>query len=140
MAKDHYTPSEIRYTKAQVLWLLRHLLLICSGFWPPQTSGYNIDAGIRGGHSSHAPFETPIAIGAELTDRLEKCGIDGLILVAIECWGMSPESLSKYFRSPVWVINKRRKRALRYVASGPVRRWQDTKKRRAISYEEFKRR
>ena len=136
---DWHSPGEIRFTQRQVLWLLQNLGTLREGHWPPEASNY-VD--IQGkkiiGHK--APFTTPIEYAAEIEKRLEKCGIDGLILEAIESWGKSIESLSSYFRMKEWVIRKRYVWALRYVASGPARRWHTSKKRKAETYWEFKER
>lgn len=65
--------------------------------------------------------EEQASIAAEIETRLEKAGIDGLILEAIECWGKSEESLAKYFSMPVWSIRKRANNALRYISGRKVR-------------------
>ena len=136
--KDYYSPGEIRFTVQQALWLIRNLETLRSGQpWPPEASNY-ID--IPGTRSGLAPFETPILYAVEIEDRLEKCGEDGLILEAIESWGKSTESMAKYLKMPEWSIKKRRKAALGYVASGPARRWHNTKKRKAETYQDFKKR
>lgn len=142
--KDWYSPGEIRFTVQQALWLVQNLEFLGKALiWPPEASNY---INIPGTKSSRrrAPFATPIEYAAEIESRLEKCVVDripdGLILEAIECWGKSPASLASYFLMPEWSIMKRRKRALGYIASGPDRRWHNIKKRRAESYEDFKKR
>ena len=138
-AKDWYSPGEIRFKVREALWLIQNLASLEHGNWPPDASNYVDIIGRRSGRK-RAPFETAALFYTEITSRLERCGIDGLILLAMECWGMSAESLAKYFRMPVWSIMKRRKTALGYVASGPARRWHNTKKRKAESYQHFKKR
>ena len=139
MKKDWYSPGEIRWTVHQVLWVIRNLGSIQLGHWPQEASNYIDTQSIMGGRYK-TTFETAIDVSAEITDRLEKCGPDGLILLAIECWGLSDDSLAKYFSMPIWSIRKRRKLALGYVASGPARRWLDTKKRKAESYKDYRQR
>lgn len=134
--KEWYAPREIIFTRATTLWLIQNLGSLRTGYWPPEASNY-ID--IPGGnHSKKAPFTTPIEYAAEIESRLEKCGIDGLILEAIECWGKSESSMANYFKRPLWSIMKSYKLALRYVSSGPARRWLNSRKRIAVSYKEFK--
>ena len=130
-AKEWYSPSEIIFTRNTALWLIKHLVLLREGYWPPEASNY-ID--LPGTGSKKAYFETPIQYAAEIEARLEKCGLDGLILEAIECWEKSVASLANYFQKPEWVIYKRRKMALDYIASGFERKWHDTKKRRGKLY------
>lgn len=137
MAKNWYSPGEIHFSIQTVLWLIRNLGSLRDGHWPPEASNY-ID--IPGTKSSRhrAPFATPVEYAAEIETRLEKCGIDGLILEAIECWDKSVVSMASYFRMPEWSIRKRRKSALGYVASGPARRWHHIKKRKGETYQNFK--
>lgn len=141
--KDWYSPGEIRFTVQQALWLVRSLGSLRGGQWPPEASNYINIPGTKS-RRKRAPFATPIEYAVEIESRLEKCVVDripdGLILEAIECWGKSPESLATYFKMEVWSVMKRRKSALGYVASGPPRRWHDTKKRKGEAYPEFKRR
>ena len=140
--REWWSPREIKFTRHQVLWILEYAGTLMEGRWPadPTPSGYIDLSTIRKKGSKEAYFIRPIEVIAEIETRLEKCGIDGLILEAIECWGKSEESLAKYFKMPVWSIRKRRKNALGYVASGPVRRWHDKRKRKSESYQEFKER
>lgn len=138
MTKDWYSPGEIHFTRDTALWLIRNIAYIKREVeWPPEASSY-IDNFINKSSSHKAPFITPIEAVAEITDRLEKCGLDGLILLAIEGWGESESSMAAYFRKPEWTIRKRYKQALRYVASGPARRWHTTKKRQGETYDDFK--
>jgi len=137
MDREWYSPGEIRFKVRETIWLLQNLPLLEEGHWPPEATNY-IDIG--GGRSNKAPFITAAEYFVEITSRLERCGIDGLTLLAMECWGMSAESLAKYFKIPEWSVNKRRKTALSYVSSGPARRWMTTKKRKGETYQEFKKR
>ena len=138
-AKDHYSPGEIRFTVQQALWLIRNLAELRLGYWPADASNYIDIPGTRSG-LRRAPFETPIGYAVEIQARLERCGIDGVILEAMESWNKSPESMSQYLNIPEWSIRKKRKSALGYVASGPARRWRQTKKREAENYHDFKER
>jgi len=135
--KDYYSPGEIRFTRAETVWLIQNLTTLRSGQWPPEASGYT-DTGGRRGRSHKAPFQTAAEYYAEITDRLEKCGRDGLMLEAVECWGKSEESMAKYFGLTDWFVKKSLKRALNYVASGPARRWHNTRKRKGQTYEQYR--
>ena len=139
MDKDFYSPGEIRFKVREALWLIQNLETLQAGRWPPDSSNY-VDIGGRKQPSHKAPFETAAEFYAEITDRLEKCGQDGLILEAIEAWGKSEESMAKYLKMPVWSVQKRAKQALSYVASGQARRWHNTPKRKGEDYQTFKKR
>ena len=136
--KNWYSPGEIRFTRREALWLIQNLQILGSGLYPPEASNYVDIQGKTGRHK--APFETAADYYAEITSRLEKTGVDGLILEAIESWGKSVTSLSRCLDMPEWSIIRRRSNALGYVASGPARRWHKSKRRAAESYGEFKRR
>ena len=137
--KEWYSPGEIRFKVREVLWLIQNMESLQNGHWPPEASNYVDIFGKKSGRHK-APFITAADYYIEITDRLEKCGQDGLILEAMEAWGKSAESLSKYLGMPVWSVFKRRKSALGYVASGPGRRWHKSTKREPESYKDFKKR
>lgn len=115
-----------------MLFLIKNLPQLKEGYWPanPAESGYvDLPLARKGKARSHrAYFETPAEYAAEIETRLEKAGIDGLILEAIECWDKSAASMASYFRMPEWSIRKRAKNALRYISG-----W----RRRKQSYKEF---
>ncbi len=132
---DWYSPGQIRFNRRSALWLIQNLGILLGGRWPQEASNY-VDIYAKRS-SSKASFVTPIEYAAEIELRMEECGEDGLILEAMECWGKSEESMSKYLGIPVWSVRKRLKSALAYMASGPDRRWHDTKKRQGKTYREF---
>ena len=116
MAKDFYAPREIRFTRNQVLWLIKNLSTLRSGYWPTEASSY-IDLPLRKKTSRRgAYFTTPVEYAAEIETRLEKCGLSGLILEALEGWDKTVASLSVTFRVSEWVIQRRRRQALAFVA------------------------
>lgn len=140
MAKDFYFPKELHFTRRTARWVIQNLGSLRSGYWPSDVSNYtDIPIGKRTA-GRQAPFITPVECAIEITERMEKCGIDGLILLAMECWGESPEALARYLGLAEWSVKKRCGKALNYVASGPDRRWHDTKKRKGETYEQFKNR
>lgn len=127
-----WPPDKITFHHRQILFLIKNLPQLREGCWPanPAGSGYidlpMVKKGKTRSHKSY--FEIPTGIATEVEARLEKCGIDGLLLEAIECWGKSEQSLAKHLGMPVWSIRKRANNALRYV-SGLNRKNQ--------SYKEF---
>jgi len=138
-----FSPGQIRFTVKTSRWLIENLHTLQLGTWPSDASNYT---DLPGTPSGKAPFITPAEYYVEISSRLERCGIDGLILLAIDCWGESIEAMARYLRKETWVIRKRRKLALGYVASGPVRRWHDKYnkkgelKREAETYKDYKER
>uniref|UniRef100_A0A6M3J7F3 Uncharacterized protein n=1 Tax=viral metagenome TaxID=1070528 RepID=A0A6M3J7F3_9ZZZZ len=138
--KDWYSPSEIRFNRQQCRWLIENLVYLRDiQKWPNQETGYMDNPE---GHTTSlkAPFLTPVEYAIEISQRLEKCGIDGLILLAMVCWGETEDNLARYVGKSPTTIAKKGKMALGYVASGPVRRWINSKKRPAETYYEFRQR
>ena len=140
---EYYKPNEIRYTRNHCLWLLHNLVELRNGQrW--LVDPHQAESTSQPNPSSNANFVAAIEFVAEITERLEHCGRDGLILLAMECYGESEYSLSKYMGIPAWSVLKRSKSALSYVASGMNRRWHDVKnkdgtmKRKGETYAEFK--
>ena len=78
MIEEYYRPREIRYTREQVIWLLRTVLF--HDTWPSdhKETGYTGGKNRTVGH--HANFETVKMIIGELNARLRLCGIAGLYL------------------------------------------------------------
>ena len=82
--KDWYSPGaiEARYSKPQIKWLMPHLSLLRSGVYPRATkeTGYT-DAGIsKAPIKAVAKFEVPARIAAELDGRIQRAGVDGLMM------------------------------------------------------------
>ncbi len=135
--KVWYAPREMQFTRYQTEWALEHLAELRIGLWPPEASNYiDLSLGERGG-KTNASFVVPVEIAAELEVRLEHTGIDGIMLEAIVSWGKSEQSVAISFSMSIWTVRKRCKQALRYIASGPNRRWHNTKKRKAVTYKEY---
>ena len=78
MKPEYYKPGEIRYSKEQVLWLLRNVLFQDS--WPSDhmETGYSGGKGHTVGHQAN--FEMIRMIIGELNARLRQCGKAGLYL------------------------------------------------------------
>ena len=116
MKDDWYSPKEIKFTRRQVLFLIKNLPTLQLGVWPTDFSHY-IDQpiGKRTG-KKRGYFETPVEYAAEIMIRLERAGLDGLILEAIDCWEKSVASMAAYFRLQEWTIAKRRKQGLAFVS------------------------
>ena len=115
MVKEFYSPREIKFTRAQCLWLIWHLSELREGYWPTDAAHYDLHIG-KGTVQRKAYFEVPEDYAAEIEIRLERAGLDGLVLLCIECWEMGRESLGSYLGVSEWVIGRRRRRALTFVA------------------------
>lgn len=108
-----WAPREIYFTREQVIWLFEHLPAIREGNWPPRPTSYT-EPNVQKSPSSHAPFETPVQIAAELLVRLENAGQDGAMCKMEYVYGEPAESIAKHWHLPGWVIQRRISRALNY--------------------------
>jgi len=121
--RDWYPPS-MSFTVGYVKWLLGFLPYLMGGFYPrdPRETGYTDAPGKR--HiSPHAPFERAVIIGAELMVRLGRCGTDSLLAQACYTDGKTDKEIAKQHHVDQDDVSWRINRAIRYCASGPVRRW-----------------
>jgi len=116
-----FAPEAISFNKGQVLWLLPHLYHIREGYWPEEhrESGYRYIGGNIHKSGHHAGFEVPATIAAELEHRMERCGVDGLILEYIGSLDFqdietTAMKLSHYLRTSPSDIMWRYKAALAY--------------------------
>ncbi len=78
--EEFYTPSQIRFRKVEVLWLIRNLSIISAGTWPPENRETGYSGSSKKQHSHSAYFEIPETIAGEMEARLSRCGLDGLAL------------------------------------------------------------
>mgnify|MGYP000846282412 CR=1 FL=1 len=115
VASDWYAPGQIRYIRADILWMIAVVLPLEAGQWPPEpteTTGRS--------KSRSAPFENPAVVRAEVEERLKMTKSDGETLV----WEIQKGGIEYYdFLCPA------AKMALNYICSG--------KKRRKVSYSKW---
>ena len=74
-----YPPDSIKYTKAQVRFILNNLVMMKEGVYPESPLGSSYIE-VPGGKKvrRRAPFETSCLIVGELEARLKKTGRDGI--------------------------------------------------------------
>ena len=130
--RDWYSPSEITYTKRECLWLILHKPLIRDGDWPPEhkVSGYS---GGKGVGKKRAKFDNPACIIAELEQRVEATGLDGILLELVyqnpDDYQWLVQHISNAMHLEYRTIERRIHMALKYIAG---------RKRKQRSYHEFK--
>jgi len=80
--RDFYSPGELVWCRWQMMWLLYHLEKLQDSYYPTQETNYlDWPPKMGKGAKSGAYFETPCGIAAVVTERLEKTGKDGKILL-----------------------------------------------------------
>jgi len=82
--KQWYSPHaiEARYSKPQIKWLMPYMSMLEGGVYPrnPKETGY-VDAPSKSKTINiKAPFQKAVDIHAELSGRIERAGVDGLML------------------------------------------------------------
>ena len=77
---DWYSPSSIKFSRPEILWVLEHIELIEKGIWPPDFKITGYTGRKRGRRFGPAYFEVPVTISAEVNRRLAVTGEDGKIL------------------------------------------------------------
>ena len=125
-----YSPDAIRFSRRQVRWLLSLLPSIREGYWPAKgnETGYD-NTPMRQKHRYYkAKKENIISIAAELEIRLERTGLDGLLVKAIYCWDDSYSSLAKHLHCSEDAIDRRVDDAMRYVCG---------KRRKGRGYKQY---
>jgi hypothetical protein len=119
-------PGDIRFTIEQVKWLVGLLPLLREGRWPPdpgQSGHTGLPAG-RKTENTHAPFETPALIAAELELRIIACGADGWLVKAVYGWGEDHQTLGISGQE----LSRRVGRCLKYISG-----WS----RKKMTYQDF---
>ena len=113
MIEEGYEPREIRFTRPQMIWLIMWLEIMVEGRWPPnpKDTGYTQTPDVQRSRSTHASFETPAQIAAEVEVRLKATGTEGKLLVAEIQGGKALEELAPESR-----------RVLDYISGWPRRR------------------
>ncbi|KKN12485.1 hypothetical protein LCGC14_1016090 [marine sediment metagenome] len=108
MTEKTYSPDAIRFTKKQVIWLLRNFIQIKLGIWPASLpSGYTDPPIDRRTKHYKAWAENIISIVAYLEKKIEKVGRDGLLAVSFYTCDISIETLAKCLRVTEKDINIR---------------------------------
>ena len=127
LTRGWWVPNEIIFAKVQITWLVAWLPVLERGEWPPipQNETWNQHKRAKSG----AYFETPAAIYAEVTYRLDRTGQDGAMLKDFYLWEKSDrEMTTTYPGLDIWEIERRVRRALAYISG-----W----KRKRRTYQDF---
>ena len=82
MTQDWYSPSEIKFSRHQVIWIIEHLESLSAGIYPPEHKITGYTGKRKGGYPSRAYFETPCQLSAEVSRRLKATKTDGKLLKA----------------------------------------------------------
>lgn len=121
--KQHDPLEDTYISRKMILWLIKHLPLLQEGIYPPDAKRLKeFPPLVKKGGSGKAPFVEPILWAVEVERRLLRAKTDGLILLCIECFGVSEASLAGYFGTTEEQIRRRANEALRYVTGYSVKK------------------
>ena len=149
MTEESYSPKDIRYSKPQMLWLIKNIKALRQGEWPESqfVSGY-IDlidpiAYVKGKvrakrisrhFSRRAGFEITCGIVADLDIRMNRCIRDVLMLEAHFGWDKTIGELSRHFQITEQQVTKGIYSALAYISGKWPKRFEDGTLK---SYQQF---
>jgi hypothetical protein len=132
---DYFTPADIKFCPTQTEWLMKHLVMIGEGRWPAfYTTKIPAEPSNRQ-PAGNAPFETPAAIYAEVSYRLQQTGQDGVLAYKVLAEGWDVVTLAEVTtkdrikqQRAIQNLDRRIGRVIRYCSG-----W----RRRTVGYEEF---
>ena len=114
MAKDWYSPGEIRFQRPEMIWLIEHLTELEDGRWPLDPSGVVAPEG-RTGLKAEGHFVRPVQFAAEVNSRLSTTGEAGEALVdEIQAGILDYEGLSRPAQRALNYISGWRRRKQSY--------------------------
>lgn len=102
--------------RKQTIWMLKHLRELREGYWPSRPSSI-IDLGLVDRKvRSTTTYEKAIKWAAKITNRLNMCGVDGLLCEAYFNWGKTEEQLAKYANVDKEEIRRRIIAVIKYIS------------------------
>lgn len=120
-AKSWYSPTALtHFRQSHIRFALEHLAELAEGNYPLRPSGYSAGTPIQTSLRPGARFTRIVEIHAELTARIDRCGVDGDILLLHYEDGLRMERIAAHLRK-VWrrpigeqAIRRRINRVIRY--------------------------
>ena len=133
--KQWYSPHaiEARYSKPQIKWLMPYMSMLEGGVYPrnPKETGY-VDAPSKSKTINiKAPFQKAVDIHAELSGRIERAGVDGLMLEFLysfentnelfviehmaQCLNLEVKEVSRRIRSALYFVSGADRKAGSYA-------------------------
>lgn len=106
---------EIRFTMAQIKWLLPMLNELKAGKYPKQPVGYS-GCEVRMRSAGAAGYTRPVEIAGELEIRLQACGVDGLLTLLYYVSNWAVIELMHYVNQDEVEVWNRISRCLRFCS------------------------
>jgi len=128
LGKEYYSPGDIKFCVPQIQWVLANGELLNSGSWVTESSSAVDMPRVQKGGRKTAKFINPLEVFAEVSRRLEWCGLDGLLVYLFYGYSLDEFLLGKYYRLQPQEV-RHRIEAVMWFCSGfnffprPYRRW-----------------
>jgi len=132
--ESSYIPQDISFDRKQTLYLLAYLFELRAGIKPFAS----LHAARASRNRNQTPFIFWCEVAAELDIRLAHTEEDSYFIEDFCCKRISIAMIAQQRHKSVWEVRRRIESAISYIASGWVGRWKDTKRRKGISYKEWK--
>lgn len=126
-----YPPAAVRFCHHQVRWILENAMDFDAGRWPAEPSSAAADQGKRTRAFGAASFETPACVHAEISQRLARCGPDGVMALRVLANGWDATTVGQLMGLRPDQVAHRIERVIFYCSG-----W----RRRQVTYKEFNRR
>ena len=130
---EWYPAKDIRFLRPHIIFLLKHLLELREGNYPPDpgVSGYTeAPGGIKTTSARGASFEMACQLAAEVDSRLKATGLDGYLVEEKYIDEKSEQDISDERHIALEEVFRRLRTAINYMSG-----W----RRRQYSYADFKR-
>lgn len=124
--QDWHPGHSIRYKADQVIWLISILNLLRIGEYPPDPKETGYVGGGKTRLNAKAKFTMAVEIATEIDIRLERAGIDGLLLEMCYTHGeenriFMEQHAAKAMDMDINEVDKRIHRALKYVSGARLK-------------------
>ena len=123
---EWWSPGQIVFTRKQVIFLLRNLNDIKLGYWPSEHKNTGYSGGKSKPCSHSAPYERTMQVLAELEQRIEHAGDDGLWLELVysnhDHYFDMAQHIANAKHLDIKMVERSIESALKYIC-GKCRKW-----------------
>ena len=129
MQEEYYKPGQITFRRKHIVWILEHIDIMRQGIYPPdpRRSGYVDSPGKQ--NNASATFEKACQLAGEVDARLNRCGIDGLMVRAYFTGAADESDLARHTHMTVYDVTKHIRSTMSYCVGY---------RRKGITYKEHK--
>ena len=104
------------FSRSRVVWILRHLQTLEAGEKPGGYSSSYTELPMTKKGGGWAPFEGPAGLAAVVTERLERCGQDGVCVYLCYCFRRDWQTVSRMMGLDYYDMKKRMNWVIGYIS------------------------